>query len=179
MLPFLGPLAFWLLLFVFCFLVYLVPFMGPSTMVLSGAVAAMSPSRLPIMIALVVSLSASLAKTVVYYVSFFLGRRFLGDGTFSRLQSYGRVMGRWKGFAVFLASATPIPDEPVVVATSLVRYDPFRFFVWFLLGKLAVTIPAAYMGRNVGSIAASRFGDTATMIGCAFYSDCDRGSSQS
>jgi len=150
-----GIFGIFMVLFFLCFSFYLLPFMGPSTMILAGALAIMYPNYPPITLALVVASSASIAKTVIYYISFFLGKKLLKRKTFDRLQNYGKAIGKWTWAAIFIASATPIPDEPVLIAASLIRYDPIRFFAWFLIGKLIVTIPAAYVGKTL----ISEFGD--------------------
>jgi len=134
--------------FVSSCLLYLVPFMGPSTMVYAGAVAAMYHDQPPILIGIAVAAGASVAKAVHYYVSYF-ARKALSENNVRKLEGYSERWGRWKSVAIFVSSATPIPDEPVLVSLALVNYSPLRFLVVFLLGKLVVTIPGAYMGRSV------------------------------
>jgi len=132
-------------------LLYLVPFMGPSTMIYSGAAAAIYHDQPPILVGIAVAAGASLAKAVHYYISYF-ARRALSEKSAQRLEGYCERWGRWKSVATFVSSASPIPDEPVLVSLALVRYSPLRFLLVFLLGKLVITIPGAYMGRSVRHI---------------------------
>ena len=152
----------------FSTLVYLIPFIGPSTMILSGTLAAIHVHSPPILIGIAVALGASAAKAVMYYVSYFAGKT-LSQKNMERLKRYGAKMGKWKSFAIFMASATPIPDEPVLVSLALVEYSPLRFLAWFLLGKLVITIPGAYLGRSAGLAMFELFGDIpATIISIVF-----------
>jgi uncharacterized membrane protein YdjX (TVP38/TMEM64 family) len=144
--------------FIFSSLLYLIPFIGPSTMVLSGAIAAIFPSNPPILVGTAVAAGASVAKAAMYYLSYFAGRKF-GAERVDKLHRYCERMGRWKSLVVFLAAATPIPDEPVLVGLALVRYSPLRVFLAFFLGKLVITVPGAYLGKAAGLGLSGHFGD--------------------
>ena len=48
--------------------------------------------------------------------------------------------------ALFIAAATPIPDEPVVVPLGLMRYSPVKFTLAFFAGKLVIGVFGAYLG---------------------------------
>jgi len=133
--------------FVSSFLLYLVPFVGPSTMIYSGVLAAICHYDPPALVGVAVAAGASVAKTIHYYVSYFAGRA-LSEESINRLQGYCERLGRWKSVATFVSSATPVPDEPVLVSLALVKYSPIRFLLIFFLGKVVVTIPGAYMGRS-------------------------------
>jgi len=133
--------------FVSAFLLFLIPFFGPSTMLYAGAAAAISSDQPPALIGVAVAGGASLAKVIHYYLSFF-ARRALSQESISRLEGYCEKWGRWKSVATFLSAATPIPDEPVLVSLALVDYSPVRFLVVYFLGKIVITVPGAYMGRS-------------------------------
>jgi len=135
-------------IFVFSCAVYLVPFVGPSTMIQSGAIAAIYPDQPPILVGIAVAAGASIAKAVHYYMAHF-ARRALSEKSMHKLEGYCERWGRWKSVATFVSSATPVPDEPVLVSLALVNYSPLRFLLVFLLGKLVITIPGAYLGRSV------------------------------
>ena len=135
-------------IFVFSCAVYLIPFMGPSTMIQSGAIAAIYPDHPPVLVGIAVAAGASVAKAVHYYMAYFAGRT-LSEKSAQRLEGYCERWGRWKSVATFISSATPVPDEPVLISLALVKYSPLRFLLVFLLGKLVITIPGAYMGRSV------------------------------
>ena len=52
--------------FVSSILLYLIPFIGPSTMICAGAVAAIYPHDSPILVGIAVAAGASVAKAVHY-----------------------------------------------------------------------------------------------------------------
>jgi len=132
-------------------LLYLIPFLGPSTMIYSGAVAAVYSGCMPAQVGVAVAAGASVAKAAHYYVSYF-ARKALSAESISRLRGYGERWGRWKSIAAFVSAASPIPDEPVLVSLALVRYSPVRFLIAFFVGKLVITIPGAYMGRSASLV---------------------------
>jgi len=136
-------------IFLFSCLLYLIPFIGPSTMVLSGAISAIYPNYPPIYVGTAIAVGSSIAKAVTYYVSYFAGGALSAEKV-ERLHRYCERMGRWKSLAVFMAAATPIPDEPVLVGLGLVGYNPLRVLFAFFVGKLVVTIPGAYLGKAAG-----------------------------
>ena len=47
----------------------------------------------------------------------------------------------------FLAAATPIPDEPVVIPLGLMKYSPPKFFLSYFLGKLSIAVAGAFLGN--------------------------------
>jgi membrane protein DedA with SNARE-associated domain len=129
----------------------LIPFFGPSNTVLAAAVAAILPSMHPLAIALFIAIGASFAKTVHYYVAF-IGRKALNEERRERLEEYRKKAPRWAPLALFMAAASPIPDEPIVLPLGLIRYSPLKFFIAFFLGKMVATTLGAYIGRFASSV---------------------------
>lgn len=64
-----------------------------------------------------------------------------------RLDAVAPRLRRWGFIALFVAAATPIPDEPVIVPLGLLKYNPGKFFLAFFTGKLSITIAGAYFGK--------------------------------
>ena len=126
--------------------VNLLPFSSPSNMILAGAVTFLFPSMNPLPVGLAVAVAASMAKTVHYYVASYLGAK--AGNKAGRLESYGRRLGRWGALAAFVAAATPIPDDPVVIPLALARYSPVKFFSAYFAGKVIVSVAGAYLGRQ-------------------------------
>jgi len=126
--------------------VNLIPFTSPSNMVIAGAVAFLFPVMDPLSVGLIVAVAATMAKTAHYYVAAYVGTKTTSRT--KKLASYGRSLGRWGAVAVFVAAATPIPDDPVVIPLGLTRYSPAKFFVAYLLGKALVSVAGAYIGRQ-------------------------------
>jgi len=96
-------------------------------------------------------MGSATAKSVHYLVTYFVGKR-LGKQRRERLDALAPKFRRWGALALFIAAATPLPDEPVVIPMGLLKYNPAKFFVAFFLGKLVITIPGAYLGRAAENI---------------------------
>ena len=57
------------------------------------------------------------------------------------------------GFSVaFIAAASPIPDEPIVIPLGLMKYNPAKFFTAYFLGKLTIAVAGAFLGGFAGDI---------------------------
>jgi membrane protein DedA with SNARE-associated domain len=126
--------------------VNLLPFSSPSNMILAGAVTFLFPSMNPLPVGLAVAVAASIAKAAHYYVASYLGAK--AGNKAERLGSYGRRLGRWGALAAFVAAATPIPDDPVVIPLAIARYSPVKFFLAYFAGKVLVSVAGAYLGRQ-------------------------------
>lgn len=126
--------------------VNLLPFSSPSNMILAGAVTFLFPNMNPLPVGLAVAVAASIAKTAHYYVASYLGAK--AGNKARRLESYGRRLGRWGALAAFVAAATPIPDDPVVIPLAIARYSPVKFFSAYFAGKALVSVAGAYLGRQ-------------------------------
>jgi uncharacterized membrane protein YdjX (TVP38/TMEM64 family) len=105
-------------------------------------------------IGLFVALGSASAKLIHYLVTFFAGK-FIGESRRERLDKAGLKVKKWAALALFVAAATPIPDEPVVIPLGLLKYNPVKFYLAFFLGKLVITVPGAYMGAFAKGIFAS------------------------
>ena len=128
----------------------LVPFASPSNLLIASSAALMTSAD-PVMIGLIISVGSATAKSVHYLVTYFVGKR-LGKQRRERLDALAPKFRRWGALALFIAAATPLPDEPVVIPMGLLKYNPAKFFVAFFLGKLVITIPGAYLGRAAENI---------------------------
>ncbi len=135
--------------FVISLAVNLLPFASPSNMVLAGATTFLLPQMNPILVGSTVAIAASAAKTGHYYVAAYLGTK--ASSRTQKLASYGRSIGRWGALAAFVAAATPIPDDPVVIPLGLAHYSPVKFFAAFLAGKALISIAGAYLGQRAAT----------------------------
>ena len=65
---------------------------------------------------------------------------------------FQKLVKRYGGSAAFVAAATPIPDDLVYIPLGLAKYNPKRFFVATLLGKIvlyyAIVLISHYMGLS-------------------------------
>lgn len=140
----------------------LIPFAGPSNLIIAGVAAMNVPSANFVIIGLMVALGASLAKLLHFYAAFFTGR-MLKDSQRQKLNGYAKKVGRIGPLLLFLAAATFVPDDPVVIPLGLMRYNPFKFFAVFFVGKAAITILGAYLGLYT-RVSLGDFFDNVTLV---------------
>jgi membrane protein DedA with SNARE-associated domain len=127
------------------FLLNIIPFAGPSNLLIASTIALRFTDVDPLMIGFLVALGAASAKFIHYLVMFFAGR-YVGEKRLKRIDAASPMLRKWAPIALFVAAATPIPDEPVIVPLGLIRYNPGKFFVAYFLGKLLVGFAGAYFG---------------------------------
>jgi len=89
-------------------------------------------------LALLSAVTAAGAKQIIFYASY-TGRRILGEETKRRMKPFQRLVKRYGGAAAFIAAATPIPDDLVYIPLGLAKYNPKRFFVATLTGKIVLS----------------------------------------
>ncbi len=126
----------------------LIPFAGPSNLFIASNAALLlnvSDPLLLVGIGLAVAFGASFAKSVHYLVTFFVGKHLKGKRR-ERLDADAVKVKRWAFLLLYVAAATPIPDEPVVIPLGLMKYSPAKFFTAFFLGKVSITIVGAFLG---------------------------------
>jgi membrane protein DedA with SNARE-associated domain len=123
----------------------IIPFAGPSNLLIASS-AALAVDADPFTLGFLVALGSATAKFIHYLITFFLGR-FLSEERRKRLDVASLKIRRWAFLALFVAAATPIPDEPVVIPLGLLKYNPVKFYLAFFLGKLSITTVGAYFGR--------------------------------
>jgi uncharacterized membrane protein YdjX (TVP38/TMEM64 family) len=126
----------------------LIPFAGPSNLLIASNFALIlgvtDPAAL-VAIGFLVALGAALAKSIHYLVTFFISKH-LSEKQRRRLDAEALKVKRWAFLLLFVAAATPIPDEPVVIPLGLLKYNPVKFFSAFFLGKLSITVVGAFLG---------------------------------
>jgi uncharacterized membrane protein YdjX (TVP38/TMEM64 family) len=126
----------------------LIPFAGPSNLFIASNFALIlgvaDPATL-VAIGFLVALGAALAKSIHYLVAFFVSKHLSGKQR-QRLDAEALKVKRWAFLLLFVAAATPIPDEPVVIPLGLLKYSPVKFFAAFFLGKLSITVVGAFLG---------------------------------
>jgi len=120
-------------LFIICFLINMIPFLSPSNMVLAGAAMLLLPAFNPLFVGVVIAISATAAKLIHFFIV--RGSRMvLSEERLKSLDSEEQRVKKWGAFALFIAAASPVPDDPLIV----------------YIGKVAVTILGAVIGYSVG-----------------------------
>jgi len=100
-------------------------------------------------LALVSALTATAAKQIIFFVSFG-GRKIMNEKTRKRMRPFERLVKRYGAAAAFVAAATPMPDDIIFVPLGLARYNPKRFFIATLSGKLVLSYVIVFVSHHVG-----------------------------
>ena len=100
-------------------------------------------------LALLSAITATIAKQIIFYVSYG-GRRIINEKTRKRMRPFERLVKKYGAGAAFFAAATPIPDDLVYVPLGLAKYNPKRFFVATLTGKIVLSYVIVFVSHNLG-----------------------------
>ena len=103
----------------------------------------------PHALALISAVTATAAKQIIFYVSYG-GRKIITEKTRKRIKPFERLVKRYGGTAAFVAAATPIPDDLIYVPLGLARYNPLRFFISTLAGKIVLGYAIVYVSKGFG-----------------------------
>lgn len=150
-------------IFVFTFLLNMLPFSSPSNLVLAAFISTNITEINPFVVGLIVASGSTLAKLIHYYLSFY-GAKVLDSDTWTRLENYGSRVGGLGAIILFLAAASPVPDDPIIVALGVVRYHPLKFLAIFLSGKILIATSGSLMGNALNPVFTSIFGDYGTTV---------------
>jgi len=129
----------------------LIPFVPIPSFVLVATMAVGEQFDIHILV-LIAALTSTAAKQIIFYVSYG-GRKIISEKTKQRMKPFQKLVKRYGGSAAFVAAATPIPDDLVYIPLGLAKYNPKRFFVATLLGKIvlyyAIVLVSHYMGLSL------------------------------
>ena len=100
-------------------------------------------------LALVSAITATVAKQIIFFVSFG-GRKIMNEKTRKRMRPFERLVRKYGAAAAFVAAATPMPDDIIFVPLGLAKYNPKRFFVATLAGKLVLSYVIVFISHYVG-----------------------------
>tara|TARA_B100000953_G_scaffold94515_1_gene77245 strand:- start:787 stop:1419 length:633 start_codon:yes stop_codon:yes gene_type:complete len=129
----------------------LIPFVPIPSFVLVATMAVGEQFDIHLLV-LIAALTSTAAKQIIFYVSYG-GRKIISDKTKKRMKPFQKLVKRYGGSAAFVAAATPIPDDLVYIPLGLAKYNPKRFFVATLLGKVvlyyAIVLISHYMGLSL------------------------------
>ena len=103
-------------------------------------------------LALIAAITSTVAKQIIFYVSYG-GRKIISEKTKKRMKPFQKLVKLYVGSSAFVAAATPIPDDLVYIPLGLAKYNPKRFFIATLLGKLVlfyvIVLISHYMGLSL------------------------------
>ena len=100
-------------------------------------------------LAILSAVTATAAKQIIFYVSYG-GRKIIKEKTKKRMRPFQRLVKRYGAGAAFFAAATPIPDDLVYVPLGLAKYNPKRFFIATLTGKLVLSYVIVFASHYLG-----------------------------
>ncbi|MGI0009738.1 MAG: YqaA family protein [Nitrosopumilaceae archaeon] len=103
----------------------------------------------PHALALISAVMVTASKLVIFYISYG-GRKIITEKTRKRIKPFERLVKRYGAVAAFVAAATPIPDDLVYIPLGLARYNPLRFFLSTLAGKIVLGYVIVYVSRGFG-----------------------------
>lgn len=129
----------------------LVPFVPVPSFILLATMSVGDTFNLHLL-AITSALAATGAKQIIFYASYG-GRRIMNKKTKRRMMPFQRLVKRYGAAAAFAAAATPIPDDLVYVPLGLAKYNPRRFFVATLCGKMLlhyiIVVVSHYLGISL------------------------------
>ena len=129
----------------------LIPFVPIPSFVLVATMAVGDQFDIHILV-IIAALTSTAAKQIIFYVSYG-GRKIISEKTKKRMKPFQKLVKRYGGSAAFFAAATPIPDDLVYIPLGLAKYNPKRFFVATLLGKIVlyyvIVLISHYMGLSL------------------------------
>jgi len=100
-------------------------------------------------IALISAFTATGAKIIVFSVSYG-GRRIIGEKSRKRMRPFERLVKKYGAAAAFFAAATPMPDDLIYVPLGLAKYNPKRFIIATLAGKIVLSYVIVFASHYFG-----------------------------
>ena len=101
-------------------------------------------------IAITSAVASTFAKQIIFYLSYG-GRKIINEQTRKRIKPFERLVKRYGAAAAFVAAATPIPDDLIYVPLGLAKYNPLRFFISTVAGKIILSYAIVFISRGFGS----------------------------
>ncbi len=114
----------------------LIPFVPIPSFILVATMAAGEQFDIHVLV-LIAAITSTAAKQIIFYASYG-GRKIISEKTKKRMMPFQKLVKRYGASAAFVAAATPIPDDLVYIPLGLAKYNPKRFFVATLLGKIVL-----------------------------------------
>ena len=114
----------------------LIPFVPIPSFVLVATMAVGEQFDIHILV-VIAAITSTVAKQIIFYASYG-GRKIISEKTKKRMKPFQKLVKRYGASAAFVAAATPIPDDIIYIPLGLAKYNPKRFFVATLSGKIVL-----------------------------------------
>ncbi|MEM4417475.1 MAG: VTT domain-containing protein [Nitrososphaerota archaeon] len=101
-------------------------------------------------------IAAGLGGSIGKITSYVLGRsgyRLLGKESKRKMDALRDIIGRYGDLGVFIFALTPLPDDVYLIPVGMMRFSFWRFLLANTLGKIALSLAVAYLGRTYFHIA--------------------------
>ncbi|MDI9619564.1 MAG: VTT domain-containing protein [Candidatus Nezhaarchaeota archaeon] len=106
----------------------------------------------PVLTAIASGLGSGIGKLFAYFVGY-SGRKVIGKGTRAeRLDALAKMLSKGGLIAVLIVSATPLPDDIVLVPMGLLRYSLWKFWAATTIGKTFLALLVCYFGVVTSAI---------------------------
>jgi len=107
----------------------------------------------PLLTGVVSGLGGAAGKLMVYLTGRGASRLIASVvGSEERLEALKKLLGAYGALAAFLFAATPSPDDVVIVVLGMIKYDPYKFLLAVVLGKIVISLIVAYGGWAVSEV---------------------------
>ena len=126
----------------------LIPFVPIPSFILVATMAAGEQFDIHVLV-LIAAITSTAAKQIIFYASYG-GRKIISEKTKKRMKPFQKLVKRYGASAAFVAAATPIPDDLVYIPLGLAKYNPKRFFVATLSGKIVLYYVIALISHYMG-----------------------------
>ncbi len=148
--------------FLFSFLLALIPFASPSNALVALFIALAFSDMNKIGIGLAVAAGATAAKTIHFFISYGAGK------VIDKRRGKKTPIGKYGKATMYIlnvvAAATPLPDEWVVVPMGLSGFSAIGFVATYFGGKLLITVPSAYLGNAIAPFVEQSLGESAFLV---------------
>ena len=102
----------------------------------------------PALLALASGLGSGLGKLFAYFVGY-SSRKLLKEKQREGLNVLARIVGKGGMIAALIVSATPLPDDIVLVPLGTIKYSLWKFWAATTVGKTLLAIATCYFGAAI------------------------------
>lgn len=127
----------------------LIPFVPLPSFILLATMSAGEKFNIHVL-ALIAAITSTVAKQIIFLISYG-GRRIIAEKTRARMRPFEKLVKRYGAAAAFVAAATPIPDDLIYVPLGLAKYNPLRFFISTLVGKIVLCYVIVLLSHFFGA----------------------------
>ena len=114
---------------------HLIPFIAFPYLAVVWLLASTIPSLDPLLIGVLSGVGAGLGKLSSYFIGRG-GARVVGEERRRQLEVLKGLVRDYAAVAVFIASATPVPDDVVLISVGMINYPVWKYLLATLGGKV-------------------------------------------